>query len=118
MLQKETLTKKINVNTSSFTTITTAEIVLTDNAKAGTTYYCWFYIDPTEDSAKYEVKNISATVYYDSYTACKAPTSVYFTTGSTTKNSPYTCSSAEKNTGVKLAWNGASAGTNNAIKGY
>ena len=118
MLQKETLTKKINVNTSSFTTITTAEIVLTDNAKAGTTYYCWFYIDPNDDSAKYEVKNISATVYYDSYTACKAPTSVYFTTGSKTKNSPYTCSSAEKKTGVKLAWDGAAAGASNAIKSY
>ena len=118
MLQKETLIKAISVNTSSFTTVTTDKITLKDSAKAGTTYYCWFYIDPNDDSAKYEVKNISATVYYDSYTACKAPTSVYFTTGSTTKNSPYTCSSAEKNTGVKLAWNGASAGTNNAIKGY
>ena len=118
MLQKETLTKKIIVNTSSFTTITTAEIVLTDNAKAGNTYYCWFYIDPKDDSAKYEVKNISATVYYDSYTACTAPTSVYFTTGSKTKNSPYTCSSAEKSTGVKLAWDGADAGASNAIKSY
>ncbi len=118
MLQKETLTKKINVNTSSFTTITTAEIILTDNAKAGNTYYCWFYIDPNNNSAKYEVKNISATVYYDSYTACKAPTSVYFTTGSKTKNSPYTCSSAEKSTGVKLAWDGAAAGASNAIKSY
>lgn len=118
MLQKETLTKKIIVNTSSFTTITTAEIILTDNAKAGTTYYCWFYIDPNDDSAKYEVKNISATVYYDSYTACKAPTSVYFTTGSKTKNSPYTCSSAEKSIGVKLAWDGAAAGASNAIKSY
>ena len=118
MLQDSTLIKAISVNTSSFTTVTTDKITLKDSAKAGTTYYCWFYIDPEQDSAKYEVKNISATVYYDSYTACKAPTSVYFTTGSTTKNSPYTCSSAEKNTGVKLAWNGASAGTNNAIKGY
>ena len=118
MLQDSTLTKAISVNTSSFTTITTDIITLKSSAKAGTTYYCWFYIDPEQDSAKYEVKNISATVYYDSYTACTAPTSVYFTTGSTTKKSPYTCSSAEKNTGVKLAWNGAAAGASNAIKSY
>lgn len=118
MLQNSTLTKAISVNTSSFTTITTDEITLKSSAKAGTTYYCWFYIDPDQDSAKYEVKNISATVYYDSYTACTAPTSVYFTTGSTTKSSPYTCSSAENAVGVKLAWAGAAAGTNNAIKKY
>lgn len=118
MLQQETLSKEISVNTSSFTTVTTDKITLKTSAKAGTTYYCWFYIDPNDDSAKYEVKNISATVYYDSYTACTAPTSIYFTTGSTTKKSPYTCPSAEKNAGVKLAWNGASGGTNNAIKSY
>lgn len=118
MLHDNTLTKAISVNTSSFTPVTTDTITLKSSAKAGTTYYCWFYIDPEQDSAKYEVKNISATVYYDSYTACTAPTSIYFATDSATKSSPYTCSFTEKSRGVKLAWSGASAGTNNTIKSY
>ena len=108
--------KNVTITTSS-TTVTTAEIALINNPKVGTTYYCWFYI-ADDDVRKYNVRNISATVTYNAYTNCSAPTSVKFEYNGTEKNSPYTHPSDNGTSGVKIKWSGAKAGAGMEIKGY
>ena len=106
----------VNIKTSS-TTITTEEIKLINNPEVGTTYYCWFYIKEN-DVRKYQAKNISATVTYDAYTQCSAPTSISFKYNNVTKSSPYTHPSDNGTTNITLQWSGAKAGTGMSIKGY
>ena len=106
----------VNIKTSS-TTITTKEIKLINNPEVGTTYYCWFYIKD-DDVRKYQAKNISATVTYDAYTQCSAPTSISFKYNNVTKSSPYTHPSDNGTTNITLQWSGAKAGTGMSIKGY
>lgn len=106
----------VNIKTSS-TTITTKEIALINNPEVGTTYYCWFYIKEN-DVRKYQAKNISATVTYDAYTQCSAPTSISFKYNNVTKSSPYTHPSDNGTTNITLQWSGAKAGTGMSIKGY
>ena len=106
----------VNIKTSS-TTITTKEIALINNPEVGTTYYCWFYIKEN-DVRKYQAKNISATVTYDAYTKCSAPTSISFKYNNVTKSSPYTHPSDKETTNITLQWSGAKAGTGMSIKGY
>ena len=106
----------VNIKTSS-TTITTEEIKLINNPEVGTTYYCWFYIKEN-DVRKYQAKNISATVTYDAYTQCSAPTSISFKYNNVTKSSPYTHPSDKETTNITLQWSGAKAGTGMSIKGY
>ena len=106
----------VNIKTSS-TTITTEEIKLINNPEVGTTYYCWFYIKEN-DVRKYQAKNISATVTYDAYTKCSAPTSISFKYNNVTKSSPYTHPSDKGTTNITLQWSGAKAGTGMSIKGY
>lgn len=106
----------VNIKTSS-TTITTEEIKLINNPEVGTTYYCWFYIKEN-DVRKYQAKNISATVTYDAYTQCSAPTSISFKYNNVTKSSPYTHPSDNGMTNITLQWSGAKAGTGMSIKGY
>lgn len=106
----------VNIKTSS-TTITTKEIKLINNPEVGTTYYCWFYIKEN-DVRKYQAKNISATVTYDAYTKCSAPTSISFKYNNVTKSSPYTHPSDKGTTNITLQWSGAKAGTGMSIKGY
>ena len=108
--------KSVTITTSS-TTVTTAEIALINNPKVGTTYYCWFYI-ADDDVRKYNVRNISATVTYNAYTNCSAPTSVKFEYNGTEKASPYTHPSDNGTSGVKIEWSGAKAGAGMKIKGY
>lgn len=108
--------KSVTITTSS-TTVTTAEIALINNPKVGTTYYCWFYI-ADDDVRKYNVRNISATVTYNAYTNCSAPTSVKFEYNGTEKASPYTHPSDNGTSGVKIEWSGAKAGAGMEIKGY
>lgn len=108
--------KSVTITTSS-TTVTTAEIALINNPKVGTTYFCWFYI-ADDDVRKYNVKNISATVTYNAYTNCSAPTSVKFEYNGTEKASPYTHPSDNGTSGVKIKWSGAKAGAGMEIKGY
>ena len=100
--------KSVTITTSS-TTVTTTEIALINNPKVGTTYYCWFYI-ADDDVKKYNVRNISATVTYNAYTNCSAPTSVKFEYNGTEKTSPYTHPSDNGTSGVKIKWSGAKAG--------
>lgn len=108
--------KSVTITTSS-TTITTAEIALINNPEVGTTYYCWFYIEDN-DVRKYQAKNISATVTYNTYTKCSAPTSINFKYNGVNKSSPYTHPSDNGTTGITLQWSGAKAGTGMGIKGY
>ena len=108
--------KSVTITTSS-TTVTTAEIALINNPKVGTTYYCWFYI-ADDDVKKYNVRNISATVTYNAYTNCSAPTSVKFEYNGTEKTSPYTHPSDNGTSGVKIKWSGAKAGAGMQIDGY
>lgn len=108
--------KSVTITTSS-TTVTTAEIALINNPKVGTTYYCWFYI-ADGDVRKYNVRNISATVTYNAYTNCSAPTSVKFEYNGTEKASPYTHPSDNGTSGVKIIWSGAKAGAGMQIDGY
>ena len=108
--------KSVTITTSS-TTITTAEIALINNPEVGKTYFCWFYI-ADDDVRKYNVKNISATVTYNAYTNCSAPTSVKFEYNGTEKTSPYTHPSDNGTSGVKIKWSGAKAGAGMKIKGY
>ena len=108
--------KSVTITTSS-TTVTTAEIALINNPKVGTTYYCWFYI-ADDDVRKYNVRNISATVTYNAYTNCSAPTSVKFEYNGTEKASPYTHPSDNGTSGVKIIWSGAKAGAGMQIDGY
>ena len=90
----------VNIKTSS-TTITTKEIKVINNPEVGTTYYCWFYIKEN-DVRKYQAKNISATVTYDAYTKCSAPTSISFKYNNVTKSSPYTHPSDKGTTNITL----------------
>ena len=99
------------------TSITTKEIALINNPEVGTTYYCWFYIKE-DDVRKYQVKNISATVTYNAYTNCSAPTSVKFEYDGKDKTSPYTHPSDKGTSGIKIKWSGAKAGTGMSIKEY
>lgn len=108
--------KSVTITTSS-TTVTTAEIALINNPKVGTTYYCWFYI-ADGDVRKYNVRNISATVTYNAYTNCSAPTSIKFEYNGTEKASPYTHPSDNGTSGVKIIWSGAKAGAGMQIDGY
>ena len=108
--------KSVTITTSS-TSVKTAEIALINNPKVGTTYYCWFYI-ADDDVKKYNVRNISATVTYNAYTNCSAPTSVKFEYNGTEKTSPYTHPSDNGTSGVKIKWSGAKAGAGMQIKGY
>ena len=108
--------KSVTITTSS-TTITTAEIALINNPEVGTTYYCWFYIEDN-DVRKYQAKNISATVTYNAYTKCSAPTSISFKYNGVNKSSPYTHPSDNGTTNITLQWSGAKAGTGMSIKGY
>lgn len=108
--------KSVTITTSS-TTITTAEIALINNPEVGKTYFCWFYI-ADDDVRKYNVKNISATVTYNAYTNCSAPTSVKFKYNGTEKTSPYTHPSDNGTSGIKIEWSGAKAGAGMEIKGY
>ena len=108
--------KSVTITTSS-TSVETAEIALINNPKVGTTYYCWFYI-ADDDVKKYNVRNISATVTYNAYTNCSAPTSVKFEYNGTEKTSPYTHPSDNGTSGVKIKWSGAKAGAGMQIKGY
>lgn len=108
--------KSVTITTSS-TTVTTAEIALINNPKVGTTYYCWFYI-ADDDVRKYNVRNISATVTYNAYTNCSAPTSVKFEYNGTEKASPYTHPSDNGTSGIKIIWSGAKAGAGMQIDGY
>lgn len=108
--------KSVTITTSS-TTVTTAEIALINNPKVGTTYYCWFYI-ADGDVRKYNVRNISATVTYNAYTNCSAPTSIKFEYNGTEKASPYTHPSDNGTSGVKIIWGGAKAGAGMQIDGY
>ena len=108
--------KSVTITTSS-TTITTAEIALINNPEVGKTYFCWFYI-ADDDVRKYNVKNISATVTYNAYTNCSAPTSVKFEYNGTEKTSPYTHPSDNGTSGDKIKWSGAKAGAGMKIKGY
>ena len=108
--------KSVTITTSS-TTVTTAEIALINNPKVGTTYYCWFYI-ADDDVRKYNVRNISATVTYNAYTNCSAPTFVKFEYNGTEKASPYTHPSDNGTSGVKIIWSGAKAGAGMQIDGY
>ena len=108
--------KSVTITTSS-TSVETAEIALINNPKVGTTYYCWFYITD-DDVRKYNVRNISATVTYNAYTNCSAPTSVKFEYNGTEKASPYTHPSDNGTSGVKIIWSGAKAGAGMQIDGY
>lgn len=108
--------KSVTITTSS-TSVETAEIALINNPKVGTTYYCWFYI-ADDDVRKYNVRNISATVTYNAYTNCSAPTSVKFEYNGTEKASPYTHPSDNGTSGVKIIWSGAKAGAGMQIDGY
>lgn len=108
-------TKSVTISTSK-TTITTAEIRL-NGVQEGITYYCWFYIGD-DDVRKYCAKNISATVYYDAYSNCSAPTSISFKYNGETKASPYTHPSDNGTSNITLQWSGAKAGTGMSIKGY
>lgn len=108
--------KSVTITTSS-TTITTAEIALINNPEVGKTYFCWFYI-ADDDVRKYNVKNISATVTYNAYTNCSAPTSVKFEYNGIEKTSPYTHPSDNGTSGIKIKWSGAKAGAGMQIKGY
>ena len=108
--------KSVTITTSS-TSIETAEIALINNPKVGTTYYCWFYI-ADDDVRKYNVRNISATVTYNAYTNCSAPTYVKFEYNGAEKTSPYTHPSDNGTSGVKIIWSGAKAGAGMQIDGY
>lgn len=108
--------KSVTITTSS-TSVETAEIALINNPKVGTTYYCWFYI-ADDDVKKYNVRNISATVTYNAYTNCSAPTSVKFEYNGTEKTSPYTHPSDDGTSGIKIKWSGAKAGAGMQIDGY
>ena len=108
--------KSVTITTSS-TSVETAEIALINNPKVGTIYYCWFYI-ADDDVRKYNVRNISATVTYNAYTNCSAPTSVKFEYNGTKKASPYTHPSDNGTSGVKIIWSGAKAGAGMQIDGY
>lgn len=115
---RKSVINEISVNiTTSSTTITTEEISLINNPEVGTTYYCWFYIKQ-DDVRKYQAKNISATVTYNAYTKCSAPTSISFKYNGVNKSSPYTHPSDNGTTGITLQWSGAKAGTAMKIKGY
>ena len=108
--------KSVTITTSS-TSVETAEIALINNPKVGTTYYCWFYI-ADDDVRKYNVRNISATVTYNAYTNCSAPTYVKFEYNGAEKTSPYTHPSDNGTSGVKIIWGGAKAGAGMQIDGY
>ena len=108
--------KSVTITTSS-TSVETAEIALINNPKVGTTYYCWFYI-ADDDVRKYNVRNISATVTYNAYTNCSAPTYVKFEYNGAEKTSPYTHPSDNGTSGVKIIWSGAKAGAGMQIDGY
>ena len=115
--RKSTINEKSVTITTSSTSVETAEIALINNPKVGTTYYCWFYI-ADDDVRKYNVRNISATVTYNAYTNCSAPTSVKFEYNGTEKASPYTHPSDNGTSGVKIIWSGAKAGAGMQIDGY
>ncbi len=111
--------QSLTISSSTFKQVTTSPITLTTSsvkADNSTYYYCWF----TAPGGNYQVKEISGKVYYDAYTQCSAPTSIWFTNGENgeKKTSPYTHPSDGGTSNVYIHWSGAKAGTGMSIQGY